>query len=309
MIRLDALTLKQLRALIAVADTGSLTAAAERIGLTTPAIHNQIKTLEAAVETPVLARGTGGLVPTAAGAELVLAGHRIGAALTLAGDRMAALSRGQVGHVALGVVSTAKYFAPRLVRSLSDTHPEIAVTLRVGTREEVIADLDHGALDLAVMGRPPRAPAVVSIPLGPHPHGIVMAPDHPLAGQDIDSPGPLLDQTFIAREPGSGTRILMDRYLERLADGHAFRRIEMRSNETIKQSVIAGLGIAFLSLHTVTDELRGGRMVLLRAPGLPIVRHWYLVHPAEPPLSAAADRLRGAVVALGGAFLPQPPGQ
>jgi DNA-binding transcriptional LysR family regulator len=83
----------------------------------------------------------------------------------------------------------------------------------------------------------------------------------------------------------------------------------MRSNETIKQSVIAGLGIAFLSLHTVTDELRGGRMVLLRAPGLPIVRHWYLVHPAEPPLSAAADRLRGAVVALGGAFLPQPPGQ
>lgn len=307
MIRLDALTLKQLRALIAVAETGSLTAAAERLGLTTPAVHNQIKMLEGAIRTPVLMRAAGGagMVPTPAGSEMVLAGRRIDAALTLAGDRIGAVSRGKVGHVALGVVSTAKYFVPRLVRILTDAHPEIAITLRVDNREEVIADLDHGAIDLAVMGRPPRRPIVVSTPLGPHPHGIVLAPDHPLAGAEVTGPGDLMEQTFIAREPGSGTRILMERYLDRMAEGHTFRRIEMTSNETIKQAVIAGLGIALLSLHTVTDEVRAGRLALLRGPGLPIMRHWYLVHPAASPLSAAAERLHRAVVALGGSYLPQ----
>ncbi|QYK40710.1 MAG: LysR family transcriptional regulator [Paracoccaceae bacterium] len=307
MIRLDALTLKQLRALVAVADSGSLTAAATRLGLTTPAIHSQIKNLESAVEAQVLARAPGatGLVPTAAGEELVLAGRRIEAVLRLAGDRMAALSQGQVGHVTLAVVSTAKYFAPRLLRRLTDLHPEIDVGLRVGNREQVIAGLDQGGVDLAVMGRPPRDPAVVATPLGPHPHGIILPPDHPLARRDPVAPEDITEETFITREDGSGTRILMERYLERIADGHLFRRIEMDSNETIKQAVMAGLGIALLSLHTVTEEVRTGRLVLMRAPGLPIMRHWYLVHPAAAPLTAAGARIHKAIVDMGGTFLPR----
>lgn len=307
MIRLDALTLKQFRALVAVADTGSLTAAAEVLGLTTPAIHNQIKNMETAAETTLLARAPGatGLAPTPAGDLMILAGRRIEASLAQVGDRLGALARGQTGHVALGVVSTGKYFAPRLVRQLNDAQPDIDIRLHVGNRGEVIAMLDHGALDLAVMGRPPRDPEVVALPLGPHPHTILLPPDHPLAHRTGVQPEDLLAETFITREDGSGTRILMERYLERIADGHRFRRIEMNSNETIKQAVMAGLGIALLSMHTAMDELHGGRLVALAAPGLPIMRHWYLVHPAATPLEGPAARVQATVIDLGGAYLPR----
>ena len=147
-------------------------------------------------------------------------------------------------------------------------------------------------------------PAVQAQPLGPHPHGIVLRPDHPLAATDGFDPAALVQEVFLAREPGSGTRILMERFLDRLAEGQPVRRIEMDTNETIKQAVLAGLGIAFLSLHTVCEELRAGRLVLLRGPGLPVMRHWYLVTPAGHAPTAAARRVAEAITGLNGTFLP-----
>lgn len=309
MIRLDAITLKQLRALDAVARGGSLTAAGQILGLTTPAIHTQIKGLEEAVEAKLLQRAADG-----AGSELTEAGLalretalRIEDALSQAGANLAALSRGHAGRVTLGVVSTAKYFAPRLVKLLQRRHPEIEITLRVGNREATIEGLDRGAFDLAIMGRPPRRPAVMAEPLGPHPHGLVAAPDHPLAGQGLPVSA-LFNEVFLAREQGSGTRILMSRWLDRVGDGRSYETLEMDSNETIKQAVMAGLGIAFLSLHTVTEELATGRLVELQAPGLPIERHWFLVRPEARPPRAVALRLWEAIVAEKGSFLPTLPG-
>jgi DNA-binding transcriptional LysR family regulator len=97
----------------------------------------------------------------------------------------------------------------------------------------------------------------------------------------------------------------MTRYLDRIGDGHVFETVEMGSNETIKQAVIAGLGIAFLSLHTVTEELHAGRLVLLNAPNLPILRRWYLAWPAGQPLRPVTARLRDEILGLQGDFLPQ----
>lgn len=303
------LTLKQLRSLIAVAELRSLTAAAEALHQTTPAIHSQIKKLEDQIGRPLLERipGGAGFGLTPSGQVLLKAARRIEANLSQAAAEIEALSRGLQGHVTLSVVSTAKYFAPRLVRMLRDSCPQIAVSLRVGNREAVIADLDQGLADLAVMGRPPRMPVVVAEPLGPHPHGVILPPGHPLAGQDGFEPAALLRETFICREEGSGTRILMMRFLDRFAEGHAPPMVVMDSNETIKQAVIASLGIAFLSLHTACEDLTGGRLVTLRGPGLPVMRHWYLVRPAEPAPSAAAERIWAAVVALAGAYLPRTP--
>ncbi|PIV74423.1 MAG: LysR family transcriptional regulator [Rhodobacteraceae bacterium CG17_big_fil_post_rev_8_21_14_2_50_65_11] len=303
------LTLKHLRCLTAVAEHRSLTAAAAARNLTTPAIHSQIKGLEAQVGRPVVFRaadGTG-FDLTQAGRVLLRAADRIEASLSQAGAALDALAQGHQGHVTLSVVSTAKYFAPRLVRLLGDAAPEIAVRLRVGNRGAVIEDLEAGRADLAIMGRPPRRPVLEAEPLGPHPHGVILPPGHPLAGHDGFDPAALLAETFLSREQGSGTRTLMARFLDRFAEGVEPEMIEMDSNETIKQAVIAGLGVAFLSLHTVCDELATGRLVLLRGPAFPVMRHWYLMRPSETPPTNAARRIAEKIINLGGVYFPTLP--
>lgn len=302
----DAITLRQLRALSAVARLGTMAAAGRDLHLTTPAIHSQIKALEDAFGIPLLYRpgeGAGsGLTP--AGGILLDAVSRMEATLSQAAHRISAIKAGHEGRVVLGVVSTAKYFAPRLVKVLRARHPTIEVALEVGNREEILADINRMRFDLIIMGRPPRMPPVDARPIGPHPHALVAAPDHRLAGQPALSAADLGAETFLSREAGSGTRILMTRYLDRLGDGAPFDLVEMGSNETIKQAVMAGLGIAFLSLHTVADELRHGSLVALAAPGLPIERHWFLVRRLDQPQVAAARALADTIIALQGSFLP-----
>ncbi len=302
----DAVTLKQLRALAAVARHGSISAAAEALHLTPPAVHSQIKGLEGAMAATLLQRtaDSAGSRLTAAGAALLVAAERVDVVLSQAAAQVRAIESGQVGHVALGVVSTAKYFAPGLVKTLRLLHPGVTLALKVGNRDTILHDLETGAIDLAVTGRPPREPPVEATPVGPHPHGIVAAPDHPLAGRPALSWADLRDETFIAREPGSGTRILMQRYLDRLGDGAAYRLVELGSNETIKQAVIAGLGIAFLSLHTTVAELRHGDLATLAAPQTPVLRHWFLVRSIGQDLSLAAGKIHAAILRLDGSFLP-----
>jgi DNA-binding transcriptional LysR family regulator len=308
MVRLDAVTLRQLRALSAVADTGSIAAAAERLGLTPSAVHAQIRNLEGALEVTVLQRmpSSSGSQPSWEAQPILEAAQRIEIALQHCVDQIAALKSGQTGRVVLGVVSTAKYFAPRLIAMLKRIAPQVEVVLHVANREGILADLDRLAVDLAIMGRPPRQPVVEATLIGPHPHGLIAPPDHALVGSVVDAER-LLSEPLIAREEGSGTRILMMRYLESVAPGRSFRLSVMGSNETIKQAVMAGLGLAFISLHTVTDEIRQGRLVALDAPGLPLVRQWFLVYPQKIALSPAASAIHDRIVALEGCFLPELP--
>lgn len=303
----NAITLKQLRTLLVVAEVRSLTAAAEVLNQTTPAIHSQIRKLEDLSGCPLLVRGSdgGGFALTAQGAAMARAARRILSNLSQVEAEIEALAQGNRGHVRMSVVSTGKYIAPRLVRMLRDAQPDIRISLRVGNRDQVIADLEQEAADLAVMGRPPRSLQLVAEPLGPHPYGIILPPGHRLAGQDGFDPVALLQETFLAREPGSGTRSVMLRYFDRLAEGIEPPMITMESNETIKQAVMAGLGIAFLSLHTCDDELRSGRLGALRGPGLPLIRQWYLVRPTGGEPLAAAQILADRIVALGGRYLPR----
>jgi DNA-binding transcriptional LysR family regulator len=306
--RLDALTLKQLRALLAVERYGSLTRAAESLHQTVPAIHSQIKNLEAAVGQQLLVKaadGTG-FAPSDAGQAILRAARRIEANLSHAVQEIGALSRGHSGRVVLGTVSTAKYFAPKLVRLLRDAAPDIEVDLRITNRADTLKAMRRGEYDLVIMGRPPREVMGDAIPLGPHPHGIVVPPDHPLAAQDGFDPSLLLKETFLCREEGSGTRLLMERFLDRLAEGVVPPMVMMPSNETIKQAVLAGLGIGFLSMHTVSEEVASGRLALVRGSGLPVMRHWYLVitrQLGQDP-SQATTRLAAEVEALAGRYLP-----
>jgi len=305
--RLDAVTFRQLRAILAVAETGSLTSAATKLSLTTPAVHSQIKGLETALGCTLLVRTADYTRSrlTAEGEAVLRAATLAEASLSQCGHQISAISRGMTGRVALGVVSTAKYFAPWLVKKLRHSCPEIEIALRVGNRESTIAGLASGSLDLAIMGRPPREPMVSADPIGIHPHGILANRHHPLADGRNATPEELFAETFLSREEGSGTRIVMNRYLDWLGDGRVFDYMEMDSNETIKQAAMAGLGIAFLSLHTVTEELAARRLVLVQAPGLPINRHWFLVQPHEPASTPAVLHIRKQILAYQGAFLPE----
>lgn len=303
--RPDAITFKQLRAFREVVDRRSLTAAADALGLSVPAVHAQLRSLREFAGTEVLGRTPdGGWAPTAEGEVMLATARSVQTALDVAMQRIASLRAGLQGRVALGVVSTAKYFAPYLVARLMRQFPAIDVELKVGNRGEIFAALAEGRLDLAITGWPPREPAVEAWTLGPHPHLIVAAPEHPLAAGGAIDPAALVGETFLTREEGSGTRSLMIRFLDRIAEGRAIRTIEMGTNETIKQAVRAGLGVALISQHAVMEELRDRRLVALEMEGLPIVRHWFLIHVAGAPLLPAADALARAILAMEGAFLP-----
>jgi len=206
-----------------------------------------------------------------------------------------ALRRGVAGQVVLGVVSTGKYFAPGIVARLKRSHPEIEVRLEIGNRNQIVAGLESEWIDVAIMGRPPRRPEVTAYPMGDHPHILIASPDSSLARQETVSHDDILDQTMILREEGSGTRILAMRFLDRIGEGRPFRQIEMDSNETIKQAVIADLGVALISAHTVIDELAAGRLVQIRAESLPIYRQWFALHRENLRLSGAMHTVMDAI--------------
>jgi len=295
--RLEQITLKQLRALQGVAATGNISAAADRLGLTGPAVHNQLKLLEDLMQSPLILReGRERNTVTPQGKVLLTAYAELRASLGRAITQINAINAGKAGSVVLGVVSTAKYFAPRIVALLQQDLPDIEVSLKVGNRGAIIAALERGEFDLCIMGRPPRQPLAVAEPLADHPHVIIAAADHPLAGSDDVASQALLTERFVMREQGSGTRILAARYLEEIGHPQETNLIEMSSNETIKQAVIAGLGIALISGHTVTEELRSGRLVALACRGLPIVRKWFLLSRPEKPLTTAAGAVRDWIV-------------
>lgn len=296
--RPDAITLKQLRGFAAIVRTGGITAAAGALNLTAPAVSTQLRQLETSLGARLVDRGPDGMSRlTPQGEEALSAAVRVESALAGLARRIAAINAGRTGHVALGVVSTGKYFAPALVARARRDMAEVEIGLHVGNRGEIIAALAEGRIDLAIMGRPPREPAVDARVLGPHPHVIIAPPGHPLAGGQAVTPEALLAETFLAREPGSGTRILMERYLDQTGEGRPVSTFELGSNETIKQAVIAGLGIALISAHTVIAELEAGRLALVRAPGLPIVRQWFLIRPAGAAPSPAALRLADFIAA------------
>lgn len=306
--RLASLTLKQLRALEAVERTGSISRASEELGLTAPAVHSQLRALDQTFGCVLLSReGAGKFHATPEGAALLQAWATAEAGFRRALQRIDALQKGMAGSVVLGVVSTGKYFAPGIVARLRKACPEIEIVLEVGNRDTIIAALQDGVLDLAIMGRPPREPAVEALSIGDHPHVLIAPPDHPLAGNADLTADDVLGETILMREPGSGTRILATRFLDRIGEGKPYARAEMNSNETIKQAVIAGLGIALISYHTVAEELRSGRLATLDLPGLPIMRHWFLLNRADRPATGATRTVRDFIAAERAGFLPSWP--
>ncbi len=297
------ITLKQLRVVAAIARTGKVSGAAEVLNVTAPAVTLQLRQLEDSLGLGLFERSREGMKPTAAGLYLLETAKRIEVELASCAEGLDAMRGLKGGSVSIGVVSTAKYFAPAALGAFKRTHPDLDLKLFVGNREDTIRGLAALEFDLVIMGRPPEALDVESAAIGHHPHVVIARPDHPLAKRRGLTFAELGEEIFLMREEGSGTRILMERLF---AEAGVTPRIgmEISSNETIKQAVMAGLGIAFISAHTAAAEIEMKRLIVLNVEGLPALREWQIVRHAEKRLMPAAAALWDFLRQEGKHFLP-----
>jgi LysR family transcriptional regulator, low CO2-responsive transcriptional regulator len=303
---LHRVTLRQLRALAAVVDAGTITRAAEALHVTAPAVTQQLQKLEAYAGMPLFERTPDGIRATEAGDEILSTAARIENALGQCAEALELVGGITHGRVAVGLVSTAKYFAPRVLADFLKTHPDVDIRVRFGNRAEIMTALRDFDLDFAVTGRPPKEFETNSVVIGDHPHIVIAAPDHPLASRKRLPFSALAGERFLLREQGSGTRLLM----RRLFAGAGLNPdlgLELGGNETIKQAVMAGLGIALISAHTVTAELAEARLVALRVTGLPVVRQWFIVRQQSKRLLPVARELWDFFAVSGARFLPEVP--
>jgi DNA-binding transcriptional LysR family regulator len=296
-------TIKQLRALVTVAEKRSFVRASESLHVTAPAVTMQVRDLEAEVGLPLFNREGREVTLTSAGEYCVLYAKRVLATLKEADDMMARLQRTEAGRLSVGLVSTAKYFLPRLLARFHEQHPGIEIKLRVyANRDELLDLLRDAEIDLAVMGRPPKAVETQAFAFAAHPHVFVSSPDHEMAQQDF-VPARALDRVpFIFREPGSGTRQHMTDFFEQ-HQVHPELAMEMPSNESIKQAVMAGMGLSFLSLHTIGLEVRNRLITVLPVEDTPIMRTWNVVRLTGKVQSPAADALQAFILESGEAQL------
>lgn len=285
------LTLRQLQIFVVAARHLSYARAAEELHLTPPAISMQLKQLEDNVGLPLFERLGRGVALTQAGEMLVHHALRVLGEIKDAEANLQGLLGAEVGQLSVGLVSTAKYFMPKLLAKFSQEHPGVEVQFTVGNRETLLQKLQDNAIDLAVMGRIPVEIDAHAEPLASHPYVLIAPADHPLREARRFDMHELRRETFLLREDGSGSR----RVAEEMFKNHLFtppRTISMGSNETIKQAVMAGMGIALISLHTLPLELKTGEVSILDVIGTPIERTWYVVHMNSKRLLPAGQKFR-----------------
>ncbi len=297
------ITFRQLRVFIEVAQQGSMSRAAATLHLTPPAVSMQIKELESQVGLPLFDREGRAVSLSTAGEYFLVHARQLLASLKNAENSMARFQRLEQGVLTIGIVSTAKYFVPTLLARFQQEHPRVDLHLRVaGNREQLIGWMRGGEVDLSVMGRPPTEISTRSESFAAHPLVFVCPAGHPLLGSGPLPFSALEGRPLIVRERGSGVRDAMEAFF-------AERRFEPRitmdisSNEAIKQAVIAGMGLSFLSLHTLGLEVRSGLLGVLDIEGTPVMRMWNVVRLQSKVLSPAAEAFRYFIIEHGEAHL------
>ena len=280
-------TLHQLRIFHAVALHNSFARAAEALHLSPPTLSLQVKQLSETVGQPLFEQLGKKIFLTAAGATLAEACRDIEARMERLSEDLSALQGVERGSLKLAILTTVKYTVPKLLGGFCAAHPGSEVAMVVGNRENLLQRLANNQDDLYIMGQPPDSLDTVCEDFADNPLVLVAPPSHPLAGKKRIAPKRLANEPFILREPGSGTRLTAERFF--VEQGIALKnRLEVGSNEAIKQTVAGGLGLAVLSSTTVVSELALGELVLLDVVGFPLIRRWLVVYPRGKRLSAAA---------------------
>jgi len=282
------LTLRQLQIFEAIVRLGSYTKAAEELFLTQPTVSMQIKKMTDTIGLPLFEQADRKHRPTEVGQDIYRATRAMFDILSNMETSIAGFKGLKRGKFRLGVITTAQYFAPEILGEFCKEYPEIDVSLEVTNRDSVFERIKHGEDDLYIVGQmQDEPPGMVSIPFAANPMVVVASKDHPLANERDISFERLAKEPLILREPGSGVRdITMRMFNEH--DLHPKVRMELGSNEAIKNAVVGGLGISMLSLHTLTLEGATGPVDILDVEGFPVQRQWHLVYSKERDLSLIA---------------------
>ncbi|MEX1227424.1 MAG: LysR family transcriptional regulator [Marinobacter sp.] len=301
---LHKITLRQLQIFLIAAQTSSFIRAAEILSLTPPAVSMQMSSLGEELGAPLFEKRGRNLVLTVAGETLIPYAERITQTLGDANEAIGALKGVQRSTVKVGMVTTSRNFGPHLVARFQAEHRDTKLDIVIANRRSIIEKLEHQQVDVALMGRSPRRIQVESVPFADHPYVVIANANHPLAGKSSIDPKELGTETFLVREKGSGTRMVLERFLE--DSGLSVPRIqEIGGTENIKQAVMANMGVAVISGHTIHLERQLGLLSVLDVQGMPQIRTWFAVHLKGRELSEAATRFEQFVKEQGPQFMAE----
>lgn len=281
-------TLHQLKVFEATARHGSFTRAAEELYLTQPTVSIQVKQLTKAVGLPLFEQIGKRLYLTQAGQKLLETCQEIFDGLDQFEMAVSDLKGLKQGQLRLAVITTAKYFVPRLLGPFCQRFPGIDISLKVTNHQQIQERMASNDDDLYIISTPPEQPDLKIYPFLENPLVVLGPQDHPLVGKARSPIAALNGEQFIMREPGSGTRHAVQKlFAEHNVDVKV--RLELGSNEAIKQAIAGGLGISVLSLHTIISEGTRGEFAILDVDHFPIDRHWYVAHLAGKQLSVVSQ--------------------
>lgn len=282
------ITLHQLKVFEAAARHGSFTRAAEELYLTQPTVSIQVKQLTKAIGLPLFEQVGKRLYLTDAGKELYATSKEIFEQLSQMEMTIANLKGMKQGYLRLAVITTAKYFIPRLLGPFCKRYPGINVSLQVTNHGQLLERMDDNLDDLYVLSRPPEGEELEVQAFMDNPLVIIAPVDHPLANLQNIPIQRLAEESFILREQGSGTReAALQLFKKHGIDIKV--KLDLGSNEAIKQAIIGGLGLSVLSYHTLTSVGATQKLIVLDVEGFPIHRQWHVVYPKGKQLSVVAS--------------------
>jgi DNA-binding transcriptional LysR family regulator len=290
------ISFRQMRLVLALAETGSVSGAARMMHVTQPTASMQLKDVADAIGLPIYEIVGRRVYMTDVGNELARTARAIAEEWDGFEQRIDALKGFTRGKLRVALVSTGKYFVPRLLGTFCKRYPEIDVSLEVLNRDGVVARLRNNQDDLYVMSVPPIDLDLVDEVFMANPLVVICATANPLTKQKSLSLAELQAQRFILREKGSGTRMAVDNYFKK----QKFRpdlRLELGSNEAIKEAVAGGLGISVISSHALRGNVKADGVSILNVSGFPVESHWHIVHPKGKKLSPIASIFKAHLLA------------
>lgn len=280
-------TLRQLRAFEAVARLRSFSRAAEEMHVTQPTVSKQIRLLHDEIGLPLLEQIGKKVFLTEAGQELYATCADWLETWGRFEQTIADLKGLKQGRLSIATVTTAKYFMPRVLGPFCAAYPGIDIAMEVVNRDRLLERLTGNRDDLYIMGVPPDGADIESEPLVENDLVLLAPASHPLARRRRIPFSDLAIQPFLVRERGSGTRMTVERLFRERATPLLIK-MELGSNEAIKQAVAGGLGLAVLSRSTLNLDGSRSELVELDVEGFPVRRHWYVVRPKGKQLSVVA---------------------
>lgn len=280
-------TFRQLKTFVAVAERLSYSRAAEDLHISQPAVSEQIRQLEGHVGLRLFEKLGRRIFLTPAGQEMLRCSLDIIQDFTRAEEAMARFRNDERPQLRAGMITAGGYLFPHLLALFMERHPGVELDIAVQNREELLARVEDNATDIVVLIGVPSGSPLVSTAFAPHPFVIVAPRNHPLAGRRSIPLSALQDERFLVRERGSDTYQAMSHHLLRGFPAPP-AMVEIKSTEAIKQSVIAGLGLSFLSAHTVGFEVQSGMLTVLDVAGFPVSDSWQVAHRADKVLSPIA---------------------